>query len=119
MREILLKNLITDDKRRHEIFVSERSEGKDIVQELEKKSVYVIKQVLEITPDFDGGLFLSQKRREGLFKPAKTFIIKIHDTKEMKDKFIYKVLGDQYVVLEDKIFLLGVTQYLKIETVHN
>jgi len=68
MREMVLKNLISDDKRRRELFVSEHSEGKDIVQEIEKKSVYVIKEILEVTQNFDKELFLHQKKTEGLFK---------------------------------------------------
>ncbi len=119
MREMVLKNLISDDKRRREIFVSERTERQNFIQALEKKSVYVVKEVLDVTQNFDLELFLLQKKSEGCFKPAKTFIIKIHDTHEGKDKFIYKVIGDQYLVLNDKIFLLGVVQYLKLEVIRN
>lgn len=119
MREMLLKNLISEDKRRREIFVSEHTQRENLIQDLEKKSVYVIKEVLDVTQDCDLELFLHQKKTEGLFKPAKTFIIKIRDTKQERVKFIYKVLGDQYVVLEDKIYLLGVVQYFKIELTNN
>ncbi len=118
MREMVMKNLISEDKLRRELFVSERTEGKNLVQDLEKKSTYVIKEILDVTQDCDLQLFLQQKKTQGLFKPAKTFIVRIQDSKEGKVKFVYKVLGDQYIVVKDRIFLLGVTQYLKIEMEH-
>jgi hypothetical protein len=119
MREMVLKNLISEDKRRREIFLSERTERKNVVQALEKKTVCEIKEILEITQDFDLELFLQQKKAEGCSKPTQTFIIRIYDTKEEKDKFIYKVIGDQYLVVEDKIFLLHVVKYFKIEILCN
>lgn len=114
-----MKNLISEDKRRRELFICEHSERDNIIQDIEKKTVYAVKEVFDVTSEFDLELFLRQKKTEGLFKPAKTFIVKIQDTKEGRTKFIYKVLGEQYIVVEDRVFLLGVTQYLKIEVIRN
>ncbi len=119
MREMVLKNMISEDKRRRELFCAEHSQRNNCTQDIEKKSIYAIKEILEITQDFDLELFLKQKKEKGLFKPTKTFIVKIQNTKEAKVKFIYKAFGDQYIVSGDKIFILNVAQYFKIEIFSN
>jgi len=115
MRELVLKNLRSNDKRRKEIFLSESCERKGCLQKLEKRSVYFVKDVMQITDNFDLELYLDQKRNEGMLHPKQTEVIKTHNSKEAKDKFTYKVWGDLYAVLDNKVYLVGLTQYLKLE----
>ncbi|HOW35227.1 MAG TPA: hypothetical protein PL155_02270 [Candidatus Omnitrophota bacterium] len=111
MHELLFRNSVSKDKKRTELFSSELMENTGAVQELEKKTVYAVKEILEFTDPFDLELFLNQKKKEGA--PPQTFIIRNRNTRQRKDKVLYKVVGSQYVVLGDKVFVLQSSQYVK------
>ena len=111
MRELLLKNLVSRDKKRTELFLLEHYEHNGIVQQIEKRTIYKIKEILEFTDFADLELFLKQKAKED--SSIRRFIIKSHISRNHTDKLIYKVIANQYVVLSGKIFVLKVSQYLK------
>ena len=73
------------------------------MQDLEKRIKYRIKDVLEFTDTFDLELFLDKKSKEE--SSVRTFIIRNQNTKTGMTKFIYKILGEQYLVLGDKILV--------------
>lgn len=111
MRELLLKNVASGDKKRTELFMSERFEEAGFLQEFEKKTAYVIKDVLEFTDVFDLELFLSQKKKEASYQ--ETFLVKTRNNRFGQSTLLYKTVGNQYVVLGDKIFVIHVVQSLK------
>ncbi len=111
MHELLLKNKTSNDKRRSELFLSEHFEKDHVIQDVEKRIVYAIKEVLEFTDPVDLVAFLEQKKKQD--KTPQVFLIRSHNTKEGINKYIYKVVGEQVVVLDDKIFILKVSHYLK------
>lgn len=111
MRELLLKNLISRDKKRSELFLSEHFEKDGIVQDFEKRTVYRVLEILEFTDTVDLELYLTQKKKED--SDVQTFIIKSKNRRDGISRFIYKVVGHQYVVLADKIYVMKVSQYIK------
>lgn len=115
MKELLLRNLISDDRRKKEILLSESCERKGCLQRLEKKSVYIVRDIMRMSDNFDLKSYLDQKKNEGLLSPKQTYIIKSYDTKKSQDKFTYKVWGDLYAILDDKVYLVRLMQYLKLE----
>ena len=116
MRELLFKNLVSKDKKRTELLLSEHFEGEGIVQDIEKRTVYRVKEILEFTDTSDLELFLSQKNKEN--STSRRFIIKSRTTRTATSKFIYKIIGEQFVVLNDKVFRLEVSQCLKKVIIH-
>lgn len=111
MRELLLKNRVSPDKKISELFMAEHLDEGSLIQDFEKRMVYNVVDILEFTDAFDLELFLEQKRKEG--HSPQTYIIKSRNSRMSKNKFFYKVVGKQYVVLNDKVFVLKVSQYLK------
>ena len=116
MRELLFKNLVSKDKKRTELLLSEHFEGEGLVQDIEKRTVYRVKEILEFTDTSDLELFLSQKNKDN--SPPRRFIIKSRTTRTATNKFIYKIVGEQFVVLNDKVFRLEVSQCLKKVIIH-
>ena len=111
MRELLFKNYVSKDRKRTELFLSEHFEQDGIAQDMEKKISYRIKDILEFTHVCDLELFLEQKsKEEDCFQ---TFIISNYNNDAGTAKFIYKIVGEQYLVLGDKILVLKVSQYIK------
>ncbi len=111
MRELLVKNRISKDKKRGELFLSEHYEKEDVIQEIEKKTVYKVKEILEFTSISDLELFLNQKNKDGV--PTQRFIIRNRDAKTGTLKVTYKITGEQCVVLNEKVVIVKVSQYVK------
>ena len=111
MRELLLKNFVSKDKRRTELFLCEHYENNGIIQEIEKKTIYRLKEVLEFTDFFDLELFL-ERNKEKITERQK-FVIRRRSEREGIEKYLYKVIGDQYIVLNDKVVIFHVAQYVK------
>ena len=112
MRELLVKNFLSKDKKRKELFLSEHYEKEGIIQEIEKRTVYRVRAVLEFTDIFDLELYLNRKNSEGE-NSCQRFIVRSHNNKTGAHKFIYKTIGNQYVVADNKVIVLYVTQFLK------
>ena len=111
MRELLLKNLVSKDKRCAELFLSEHFERGGLIHEIEKKTIYKVKAILEFTGVLDLELFVDQKTKENA--PTQRFIIRKRDTRAGCDKLFYKVTGEQFIVLNDKVMVLKLSQYVK------
>ena len=116
MRELLVKNFVSKDKRRTELFLCEHYENNGIVQEIEKKTVYRLKEILEFTDIFDLELFLERKKADIALRQK--FVIRHQSKKTGTEKFIYKVVGDQYIVLSDKVVIFKMSQYVKKIIIH-
>ena len=116
MRELLVKNRVSQDKRQRELFLAEHYEKGGVIQEVEKKTVYKVREILEFTHICDLETFLNQEGKRG--SPFKRFIIKNHSTKTGTLKIIYKIIGEQYVILKDKILVVSVSQYVKKILIH-
>ncbi|GEM_PF-1855675 len=111
MHELLFKNRISPDKKQRELFLSEHFEKPNYSQDIEKKTIYKVKQVLEFSDPKDAELFLN---KESAHNPhVERFIVKSRSKKDATDKFIYKIIGNQYVLLKDKIIVLKIVQYVK------
>lgn len=111
MRELLFRNVVSQNKKRRELLLSEHLEKDNFIHHVEKKMVYIIKEALEFNDPLDLEKFLNQKEKQEI--PAQTFIVRSRNTREKMDKFIHKITGDQYVVTKDKIFVLKVLRYVK------
>ena len=116
MRELLLKNFVSKDKKRTELFLSERFEQGGIVQEIEKKTAYRIKEILEFTDVLDLDLYLEQKKEQA--PSVQRFIIRNRSARGGIDKSIYKIVANQYIVVKDKIIAISTSQYVK-KTIFN
>ena len=111
MRELLFKNFVSKDRRKTELFLSEHFANNGFAQDLEKRITYRIKEVLEFTDIFDLELFLKQKSAQDT--PSHTFIVRNQNSQRGTAKIIYKILGEQYLVVGDRIVIVKVSQHVK------
>ncbi len=110
MRKLLFKNTKSLNKKRSELFFAEHVQRGTITQDIEKRTVYRIKEILEFTDSLDLALFLDAKKDDT--KPQ-TFIINSLNTKKLVKTYTYKVIGEQLVVINDKVIILKVTYCYK------
>ncbi len=94
-----------------ELLLTEYFETENSILHFEKKTIYVVKDILEFTDIFDLELYLSQKKKEAV--PPETYIVKSRDQRKGRIKTIYKTVGNQHVVLGDKVFILKVSQLVR------
>ncbi len=111
MRQLLLKNLVSKNKKRTELLLSEYHEAEGVTQYIEKRTVYSVKHIFEFTHISDIELFLEQKKKENI--GSQTFIVRKYDSHRGGSKFIHKTQGLQYVILKDKVFILEMSQCIK------
>ncbi len=111
MRELLFKNSLSCDKKRSELFQTEYFETENSILNFEKKTTYMVKDILEFTDIFDLELYLAQKKKKEI--PPQTFIVKNCDKRKARIKIIYKTLSHQHVVLGQRIFVLKVVQFIR------
>ena len=116
MREVLVRNLASQDKRRKELFLSEHFENEGKLYEIEKRTIYKVRAVLDFTSEFDLQLFIDQKLKEE--SNTQRFIIKKRDKRSGRDGLFYKVTGEQFVMLKDKVLVLKISQYVKKTIIH-
>ena len=111
MRELLMKNQLSCNKRCHNIFFLEHFEKDGFIQDFERKTVCIIKDILEYTDTSDLKLFLSRRKQAD---PARQiYIVKSSDSLKGSCRLIYKMTGTHYVILRDKIYVFKVIQYVK------
>ncbi|MFH1360482.1 MAG: hypothetical protein ABIJ41_05530 [Candidatus Omnitrophota bacterium] len=111
MRELLFRNITSLERKRSELLLSEHFEESCSIQDVEKRMVYCVKETLEFTDPVDLVVYIEQKKKEE--EHPHTYLVKTHDTQEGIHKFIYKIVGEQFVVVDDKVFVLKVVQSLK------
>ncbi|MBM3252823.1 MAG: hypothetical protein FJZ16_01035 [Candidatus Omnitrophica bacterium] len=114
MREILFRNLISQDKKHADISVKEVFEDKGFVTTAEKRCIYVIKKQEVSNLPYDSAGFLGEEISRKNCSKRQFFITKFHDVKNNDDYLILRVLGDFYVVFANQLFLVTFKYIMKI-----
>ena len=100
MRDLLYKNLTSDDKRRKIIASSEISDKEGVRSVINRHFIWLVKEV---------------KDRDIETKPASSiYVLKEKNTKECKQKYICRIKGSIYAIAGSKIFLIMYMHSLKI-----
>jgi hypothetical protein len=99
MRDLLYKNLTSQDKRRKVIACSEISDKQGVRSVIRRHSIYMVKEV-------SGTSF--QKPEPYLY------VLKVRDTKAQTEKFLCRIKGSVFVVHDGKLFLIIFQHSLKI-----
>ncbi|MFA5276247.1 MAG: hypothetical protein WC417_05085 [Candidatus Omnitrophota bacterium] len=100
MRDLLYKNLTSDDKRRKIIASSEISDKEGVRSAVHRHFIWIVKEV---------------SNRDIRNKPASSiYIIKEKVNSEYKQRFICRIKGGLYVAVRNKVFLVTYVHSLKI-----
>jgi len=101
MRDMVFKNLSSEDKRKRVLWASETINEDGILTRIHKYLIYIIKEVEKDTP-------MKQEKPE-------IHILKCRDTKEKTEKFQIKMKGGITCVTKDKCFFVSFCHTLKID----
>ena len=112
MREMVFKNLTSDNKRRKDLFVSETTERNGIKTVARRHSLYMVNghnrfNTPEELAQWKSTTDTCQKRH--------VFIFKKRDTKEKKDTFICDVVGKCYAVIKNEVYAIGFKHSFEID----
>lgn len=100
MRDILFKELTSSDKRKRLFSICEAVEKDGILTKVERRSIYLIKEKEQIKE-------LKDLPRVSVFK--------VCNTQRQEERLSWKVVGNFYVVTEERIFYIIFIHSFKIE----
>lgn len=102
MRNLLFKNLTSNDRRKRVVSSSEITEKEGVRSVIRRHFIYIVKEVSN--PDIE--------------KPKPSLcVLKEQDTKEQRQKFFCKLKGSVLAVNRGRLFLIAFMHTLKITLV--
>lgn len=102
MRDLLFKNLTSSDRKRRIIVSSEIVDRQGVRSSIRRHFIYLIKEIKE----------------NSIEKPKPyLYVLKVHNSKEQKERFFCKVKGSICAVHKGKVFLIIFMHSLKIDLV--
>jgi hypothetical protein len=119
MREVIFKNLTSAESRKKDILLKEVFERDGVLARTERRSFYFIKDIIHLESDdeLQKWVDLQGKQNE---KPQRHFhIMKEHNDALGIDKFICKILGTFYAVIDRDIYAVSFLHSFKISFVKN
>lgn len=114
MREVLFKNLWSVEAHKKDILLKEIFERDGVVARTERRSFYYIKNVTHLKSDEELNKWVNlQDNRD---EPIKRHfhIMKEHNDIEGRDKFICKILGTFYAVVDKDIYTIAFLHSFKV-----
>lgn len=99
MRELLLKNLTSLNKKRKILSLSEAFNKDGVLTRVNRSFIYLVREVV-------GAGEIAEK--------PEFFIYKIHDSKLKQEKFLFKIKGNFYVSCNQKMYLVIYCHSLRI-----
>ncbi len=100
MRDLLFKNLISQDRRRKVIASIETSDQQGVHSVIQRHFIYIIKDI-------------KSGQRNGAIKPY-AYIRKERNTARQEEKFYCKIKGGVFTVYKEKVYLIRFMHSLKI-----
>ena len=105
MRELLFKNLTSQDKKRKDLYVKEEFEKDGVRTITQRHSLYIIKSRCKFNDSNEVLKF--QKEASPKCRNRHIFIYKIRDTKESKDTFVCDVVGNVYATIKNELYSIA------------
>ena len=113
MRELLFKNLTSQDKKRKDLYITEECERDGVKTITKRHSLYIIKGRCKFN-DADEVLKF-QKNASPKCKNRHIFIYKIRDTKKNKDSFVCDVVGNVYATIKSELYSIAFKHSFEID----
>lgn len=113
MREVLFKNLTSQDAHRRHVVVSEILTQDGMIIETQRRSTYFLKNRIHVK---DLSNLNNLKDQDKKHKPQKRHfrLIKKHNSRSGEDKLFCKIRGLLYAVMGNYIYLIAFTNSFKI-----
>ena len=113
MREMLFKNLTSEDAHRRDLILSETILEGNLRVKTQRRSTYYIKDCKPISkyPNID-----KIKSKDGKSNNHKKhcYILKNHNTKTGEDKLFFRTRGTVYAIIGDYVYEIGFLNAFKV-----
>ncbi|NQT46534.1 MAG: hypothetical protein HQ593_03510 [Candidatus Omnitrophica bacterium] len=115
MRELIFKNLTSNDHKKRDIRVQEIIQKDDLVARTERRSIYFVRKKTHIETTEDLKTFTSDPGQIHDSDKKHFFILKEHNSSNGRDMILCKVRGTMHVVVGDDIFTITFFHTYKID----
>lgn len=114
MREVLFKNLCSSQAHKKDILLKEVFERDGVVAKTERRSFYFIKDVAHLKTDEELNKWVNLQ--DNKTEPSKRHfhIMKEHSDLHGTDKFICKILGVFYAVVDKDVYTIAFLHSFKV-----
>ena len=112
MRELVFKNLISEDRTKKDLYISEVVDKNGMRTVMTRHSIYKIGDHNKITNPEEITKWHSNQIRNN---KRQVFILKRRDTKLKKDIFACDVVGDLYVVVDDILYSIAFKHSFEVD----
>jgi len=102
MRDLLFKNLTSDDRRRRIIASCEICDDQGVRSKIRRHFVCIIKEIKD-----------SQIQKPSPY----LYVLKEHNTGQQREKFFCRIKGSIFAVYEKRLFLIVYMHSLKIDVI--
>ncbi len=117
MREIVFKNLTSQDRKRKDLFISETTLEKGVQTTTQRRSIYMIKGHAHYKNSMELNKFANEAQPQNNKNPRHIFILKKHDSKTKKDTFICDVVGTFYIVVNEDVYTIAFKHSFEVDFV--
>ena len=119
MREVIFKNLTSVQSRKKDILLKEVFERDGVLARTERRSFYFIKDVIHLESDDELQKWVDLQGEQNEKMKRHFHIMKEHNDALGIDKFICKILGTFYAVIDRDIYAVCFLHSFKISFVKN
>ncbi len=119
MREVVFKNLTSAESRKKDILLKEVFERDGVLARTERRSFYFIKDVIHLQSDDELQKWVNSQGNESERSKRHFHIMKEHNDGLGIDKFICKIFGTFYAVIDRDIYAVAFLHSFKISFVKN
>ncbi len=114
MREIIFKNLTSEDLKKKDIFVREVCEENGVVTRTERRYFYFIKDISKIKEGEDANNWAMGENRSQEAKTRHFHILKEHNDELGEERLICKVAGTFYAVIGREVYTIAFLHSFKV-----
>ncbi len=114
MREVVYKNLTSARSGKKDVLLKEVFERDGVTAKTERRSFYFIKEVVHLNSDEELQVWVGSQNNRSEPTKRHFHIMKEHSDALGTDKFICKILGLFYAVLERDIYTIAFLHSFKI-----
>jgi len=113
MRELIFKNLTSENKRRKDLYISETLDKDGVRTITRRHSVYIIGNRNKVKDEKE---LMQHKTQNPINTTSRhVFIFKKRDTKLKKDSFICDVVGKFYAVVKNDLYSVAFKHSFEID----
>lgn len=113
MRELLFKNLTSEDHKKRDLFVQESVEKDGILAMTTRRCLYFVKEIIHIDNPMDLKKIAEAKAKTDGNK-RHFHVLKEHDSNLGIDKLMCKVAGTFYAIVNDYLYCIVFIHIFKV-----